>query len=49
MDVWCHKLDRISNGRIRGTTKVGQVAKKVQEIRLKWYGHVMKMGIGICG
>ena len=30
------KLDRIRNERIRGTTKVGQISKKVQESRLKW-------------
>ena len=34
------KLDRIRNERIRGTTKVGEISKKVQESRLKWYGHV---------
>ena len=34
------KLDRIRNERIRGTKKVGEIAKKVQESRLKWYGHV---------
>ena len=32
------KLDKIRNERIRGTTKVGEITKKVQEIRLKWYG-----------
>ena len=31
------KLDRIRNERIRGTTKVGELSKKVQEGRLKWY------------
>ena len=36
------KLDRISNERIRGTTKVGEISKKVQESRLKWYGHVLR-------
>ena len=36
------KLDNIRNERIRGTTKVGEIAKKVQERRLKWYGHVMR-------
>ncbi len=36
------KLDMIRNERIRGTTKVGEIAKKVQERRLKWYGHVMR-------
>ena len=35
------KMDRIRNERIiRGTTKVGEISKKVQESRLKWYGHV---------
>ena len=29
------KLDKISNERIRGTTKVGEITKKVQEWRLK--------------
>ena len=33
------KLDRIRNERIRGTPKVGEISKKVQESRLKWYGH----------
>ena len=36
------KLDRIGNERIRGTTKVGEISKKVQESRLKWYGHVLR-------
>ena len=36
------KLDKIRNERIGGTTKVGENTKKVQEIRLKWYGHVMR-------
>ena len=36
------KLDRIRNERIRGTTKVGEIAKKVQESRLKWYGHILR-------
>ena len=36
------KLDKIRNERIRGTTKVGGITKKVQERRLKWYGHVMR-------
>ena len=30
------KMDRIRNERIRGTTKVGEISKKVQESRLKW-------------
>ena len=36
------KLDRIRNERIRGTAKVGEISKKVQESRLKWYGHVSR-------
>ena len=36
------KLDRIRNERIRRTTKVGGISKKVQESRLKWYGHVLR-------
>ena len=36
------KLDRIRNERIRGTTKVGEISKKVQESRLKWYGHIVR-------
>ena len=35
------KLDKIRNERIRGTTKVGEIAKQVKEKRLKWYGYVM--------
>ena len=36
------KLDRIRNEGIRGTTKVGERSKKVQESRLMWYGHVLR-------
>ena len=36
------KLDRIRNERIRGITKVGEMSKKVQESRLKWYDHVLR-------
>ena len=36
------KLDRIRNERIRGTAKVGEISMKVQESRLKWYGHVLR-------
>ena len=28
--------------RISGTTKVGEIAKKLQERLLKWYVHVMR-------
>ena len=36
------KLDRIRNEINRGTTKVGDISKKVQESRLKRYGHVLR-------
>ena len=36
------KLDRFRNERIRGTTKVGEISKKVQESRLTWSGHVLR-------
>ena len=32
------------NIRIRGTTKVVEISKKVQESRLKWYGRVLGRG-----
>ena len=42
MDVWSDKaIDRIKNDYIRGTVKVAEVTKKMQERRLQWYGHVM--------
>ena len=36
------RLGKRRNERIRGTTKVGEITKKVQERRLKWYWHVMR-------
>ena len=39
------KLDRIRNERIRLTTKVGEISNKVQESRLRWYGHVLRRRI----
>ena len=36
------KMDKIRGERIRGTTKVKEIAKKVQESRFMWYGHVMR-------
>ncbi len=37
------KLGSIGNERSRGgTTKVGEISKKVQERRLKWQGHVFR-------
>ena len=36
------RLDRIRNTYIRGTVKVVEVSKKVQEARLRWYGHLKR-------
>ena len=36
------KLDKIINERIRGKKKVRKITKKVQDKRLKWYGHAMR-------
>ena len=36
------KLEKIRNETTIGTTKVGEIAKKVQERRLWWCGHVMR-------
>ena len=35
-------LDKIRNERIRGTTEVGEITKKIQERMLKWGGLVMR-------
>ncbi|KAI5707701.1 hypothetical protein M8J77_008053 [Diaphorina citri] len=34
------RKDRIRNERIRGTVKVGPLGQKIQESRLRWFGHV---------
>ena len=36
------RRDRIPNERIRGTVKVAELSKKVQEAGLKCYGHVLR-------
>ena len=36
------KFDRIRNERIRGTTKVVEISKNIQERRFQWYGQVMR-------
>ena len=38
------KLNGIRNERILVMMKVGKISRKVQERRLKWYGHVMIYG-----
>ena len=39
---WTNKIEKGKIKRIRGTTKVGEITKKVQESRFKWYGHVRR-------
>ena len=36
------RRDRIRNELIRGTTKVREISDKIQESRLRWYGHIMR-------
>ena len=36
------KEDRIRNENIRGSVKATELSKKMQEVRLRWYGHVMR-------
>jgi len=36
------KMDKIMNERIRGTTKVVEISRKIQERRLQWFGHVKR-------
>ena len=42
MDRGVTKLEIITHEIIRGTTNVGAISKKLQESRLKWYGHVLR-------
>ena len=37
-----HLMDRMRNERIRETTKLRKISKKMQERRLKRYGHVIR-------
>ena len=36
------RRDRVRNEHIRGTAKVTEVSKKIQESRLRWFGHVKR-------
>ena len=36
------RRDRIRNEYIRGTLKVLEVSKKIQEARMRWYGHLRR-------
>lgn len=39
-DAEMDKRRRTGSGTIRGTVNVGPIGKKVQESKLKWFGHV---------
>ena len=43
------RLDKIRHEKIRGTTKVGEISKTVQECSMRWYGHVMRRGVAYVG
>ncbi|KAL1447386.1 hypothetical protein WDU94_015651 [Cyamophila willieti] len=34
------RKDRVRNEKIRETVKVGPLGKKIQESRMRWYGHI---------
>ncbi|KAI5715080.1 hypothetical protein M8J77_010243 [Diaphorina citri] len=34
------RMDRIRNEYIRGSVKVGPIGKKIQESRMRWFGHL---------
>ena len=36
------KSERIKNDYIRGTAKVVEISKKIQEARLRWFGHLKR-------
>ena len=36
------EMDRLRNERIRATTRMGEIPKKVQERRFNWYGYVKR-------
>ena len=37
------KKDRIINDNIRGTVKVVELSKKIQESRFRWYGYLRRI------
>ncbi|XP_063547626.1 uncharacterized protein LOC134755078 [Cydia strobilella] len=36
------RLDKVRNEYIRGSYKVAPITDKIQESRLRWYGHIMR-------
>ncbi|XP_068234200.1 uncharacterized protein [Palaemon carinicauda] len=43
------RLDKVMTDLLRGTTKVTEVSKKIQENRLHWFGDVMRRDQGYVG
>ncbi|XP_068238320.1 uncharacterized protein [Palaemon carinicauda] len=43
------RLDRVENDLLRETNKVTEVSKKIQEMRLHWFEHVMRRDQGYVG
>ena len=39
------RLDKVRNGHIRGTAHVAKFGEKVREVRLRWFGHVLRRGV----
>ena len=39
---WMTRRDKVRNSYIRGTAKVTEVTKKVQERRMHWFGHIKR-------
>ena len=39
------KKDKIRNEYIKDTVKVEQLGMKMREVRLRWYGHVIRPGV----
>ena len=36
------RMDRVKNEHVRGSVKVSEASRKVQEARLRWYGHLLR-------
>lgn len=39
------RLDQVRNDYVRGSVKVGELSSKVQESRLRWFGHLARRGV----
>jgi len=39
------RMDRISNGVIKGLVKVVPIEDKMRETRLRWFGHVKRRSV----